>query len=375
MKIKLQNIKVRDVVNGYKDEGENGVVGYGGKLNIRPAFQREFIYGEKERDAVIKTLRSGFPLNTMYWSIDPDGNYELMDGQQRTVSICQYVTEIIPIRFDDGNELAFTSLTVDQQNQILDYELSVYICDGNPSEKLSWFRTINIAGKPLTNQELLNAMHTGAWLTDAKRWFSKTSAPAVQDGREKLVTGSPIRQDILETALRWISSGNIENYMNHHKDDDDARELWQYWQNVFDWVRQVFPNQDGARVKLMKGLEWGKFYNEYKDAELDAQNLEREITKLINDDEVENKRGIYEFLLTGDERTLNLREFDEKIKVKKYEEQKGICLAKNATCGNIYFEYDEMEADHIIPWSKGGKTTYENCQMLCRQCNRTKSGK
>jgi hypothetical protein len=375
MKIKLENIKVRDVVNGYNDDGENGVVGYGGKLNIRPAFQREFIYGEKERDAVIKTIRQGFPLNTMYWSIDPDGNYELMDGQQRTISICQYVTEIIPIRFDDGHELAFTSLTSDQQNQILDYELSVYVCEGTPSEKLSWFRTINIAGKPLTDQELLNAMHTGPWLTDAKRWFSKSSAPAVQDGRDKLVTGTPIRQEILETAIKWISGGNIEDYMNHHKDDEDAQELWQYWQAVFDWVKRIFPNQDSARAKLMKGLEWGKFYNEHKGDKLNVQDLEKQIVELINDDEVENKKGIYEFLLTGNERTLSLREFDEKIKIKKYEEQKGICTAKKAVCGNAHFEYDEMEADHVIPWSKGGKTIYENCQMLCKQDNRIKSGK
>lgn len=375
MEIKLQNIKVREVVNGYKDDGESGIVGFGGKLNIRPAFQREFIYGEKERDAVIKTLRQGFPLNTMYWSIDPDGNYELMDGQQRTVSICQYVTEIVPIRFDDGHELAFTSLTVDQQNQILDYPLSVYICEGTQSEKLAWFRTINIAGKPLFEQELLNAMHTGLWLTDAKRWFSKSSAPAIQDGRDKLVTGSSIRQDILETALRWISNGKIENYMNHHKDDKNAQELWQYWQAVFDWVKRIFPNQDSARGKLMKGLEWGMFYNEHKDDKLNAQDLEKQIVKLIEDDEVDNKKGIYEYLLTGDERTLSLRQFDEKTKVKKYEEQKGICVAKKAVCGNAHFEYDEMEADHIIPWHKNGKTVYGNCQMLCRQDNRTKSGK
>jgi len=375
MKIKLQNIKVRDVVNGYKDGGENGVIGYGGKLNIRPAFQREFIYGEKERDAVIKTLRQGFPLNTMYWSIDPDGNYELMDGQQRTISICQYVTEIIPIRFDDGHELAFTSLTTDQKDQILDYPLSIYICEGTDSEKLEWFRTINIAGKPLFEQELLNAMHTGPWLTDAKRWFSKSSAPAVQDGRDKLVAGSTIRQDILETALKWISSDKIEDYMNRHKDDRDAQELWQYWQAVFDWVKRTFPNQDSARVKLMKGLEWGVFYNNYKDKKLNSQDLEKKIVALIDDDEVGNKRGIYEYLLTGDERTLSLRQFDDKTKIKKYEKQKGICVAKNAICGNAHFEYDEMEADHIIPWSDGGKTTYENCHMLCRQDNRIKSGK
>lgn len=375
MRIELKNIKIREVVNGYKDEGEKGIVGYDGKLNIRPPFQREFIYGEKERDAVIKTIRQGFPLNTMYWSQDPDGNYELMDGQQRTISFCQYVTEIIPIRFDEEHELAFTSLTTDQQNQILDYELSIYICQGEPSEKLDWFRIINIAGKPLTDQELLNAMHTGAWLTDAKRWFSKSGAPAIQDGRDRLVTGSTIRQDTLETALKWISNNNIEGYMNHHKDDNDAQELWQYWQAVFDWVKRIFPNQDSDRARLMKGLQWGEFYNKYKEANLNAQELENLIRKLLLDDEIENKRGIYEYLLAGNERVLNLREFSENIKIKKYEEQKGFCVAKNAICGNSHFEYEEMEADHIIPWSKGGKTVYENCQMLCSQDNRIKSGK
>lgn len=352
MKIKLKNIKIREVVNGYKDDGENGIVGYGGKLNIRPAYQREFIYGEKERDAVIKTVRQGFPLNTMYWSVDEDGNYELMDGQQRTISICQYITQIIPIRFNDGRELAFTSLTQDQQEQILEYPLSIYICEGEPSEKLEWFRTINIAGKPLTNQELLNAMHTGPWLTDAKRWFSKTGAPAVQDGREKLISKSPIRQEVLEKALKWISKDNIENYMNIHKDDKDAQELWQYWQAVFDWVRRIFPNQDSARVKLMKDLEWGEFYNKHKDDKLNASKLEEKIVELIDDDEVENKKGIYEYLLTGNEKTLSLRAFDDKTKIKVYTTQKGICpICKK------HFEIDEMEADHITPWSKGGKTT------------------
>lgn len=380
MKIKLSGkdlpkITIRDLVNNYQDDGEEGVVGYGGKLNIRPPFQREFVYGERERDAVIKTVRQGFPLNTMYWSVDEDGNYELMDGQQRTVSICQYVTKIIPIKFDDGNELAFTSLPVDQQEQILNYELSVYVCEGEPSEKLSWFRTINIAGKPLSDQELLNAQHTGKWLTDAKRWFSKTGAPAVQDGREKLVSGSPIRQEILETALRWISSDHIEQYMNEHKDDADAQELWQYWLAVFNWVNRVFPNQDGARAKLMKGLEWGKFYNEHKDDKLDAVELEKQVVALIDDDEVDNKKGIYAYLLTNDERSLGLRDFDEKTKIKKYEEQKGICVAKKAVCGNAHFAFDEMEADHIVPWSKNGKTEYSNCQMLCMKDNRIKSGK
>ena len=364
MKIELKNIKIRDVVNGYKDSGEGGVVGYGGKLNIRPAFQREFIYGQKERDAVIRTVRAGFPLNTIYWSVDRDGGFELMDGQQRTISVCQYATEIIPIKFDDGYELAFNNLTADQQEKILDYDLSVYICEGTESEKLAWFRTINIAGKPLTDQELLNAMHTGPWLADAKRWFSKTGAPAYQIG-ENYVNGSPIRQDYLEKALDWISDGKIENYMSLHQQDKDAQELWQYFQEVVAWIERVFPEYR----KIMKGLEWGRFYSEHKDDKLNAANLEKRIAELIEDDEVDNKKGIYEYLLTGNEKTLNLRAFDEKTKVMQYEKQKGIC----PTCKK-HFEIEEMEADHIVPWHDGGKTIAKNCQMLCKIDNRMKSG-
>lgn len=365
MKITLKDIPIRDVVAGFENKDEEGVRGYGGRLNIRPAYQRAFIYDQKESDAVIRTMRADYPLNTMYWSVSLDGNYELMDGQQRTISICQYVTEIIPIKFDDGHELAFNNLTADQQKQILDYKLSVYVCEGTESEKLVWFKTINIAGKPLTDQELLNAMHTGPWLTDAKRWFSRTGGPGYKIG-EKYLNGTAIRQDYLEKALDWISEGKIENYMSLHQQDADAQELWQYFQAVIAWVERVFPEYR----KMMKGLGWGAFYNKHKGDTLNAAKLEKRIVELIEDDEVDNKRGIYQYLLTGDEKTLNLRPFDEKTKVRQYEKQKGIC----PVCEKHY-EIDEMEADHIVPWSKSGKTTPENCQMLCMKDNRTKSGK
>ena len=376
MEIKLsgkdfQKITIRDLVDGYVNNGEDGVRGFAGKLDIRPAYQREFIYGEKERDAVIKTVRAGFPLNTMYWSVNPDGNFELMDGQQRTISICQFVKEIIPIKFKDGHEMAFSNLPTDQQEQILKYELSVYVCEGEPSEKLEWFRTINIAGKPLSEQELLNAQHTGPWLADAKRWFSKTGCPAYQIG-EKYLNGSTLRQEYLEQALWWLSNGKIENYMSRHQQDSDAQELWQYFQSVIDWTKRVFPEYR----KMMKGLDWGKFYNEHKDDTLNAVKLEERIVELIDDDDddddVGNRKGIYEYLLTGDERTLSLRVFDDKTKIKQYEKQKGICPKCTAT---KHYEIDEMEADHIVAWSNGGKTIPENCQMLCMMHNRTKSGK
>lgn len=368
MKIDLKNIKVSDLVDGYKDKGEEGVRGYGGRLDIRPAFQREFIYEPKERNAVIETVRKNFPLNTMYWAVAGE-DFELMDGQQRTISVCRYVQGEFSVEID-GSPRFFGNLTQEKKQQILDYELQVYVCDGTDGEKLDWFKIINIAGKELSHQELRNAIYTGPWLADAKRWFSKSGAPAVQDGRDKLVKGKPLRQEVLETALDWISEGKIEAYMSAHQHDHDAQELWQYWQAVFDWVKRVFPNQDSARARLMYGQPWGKFYNKYKDEPLNAAELEKRIIQLIDDDEVENDRGIYAYLLTGEEKTLNLRTFDEKTKQKTYASQQGMC----PTCKK-HFTFQEMEADHILPWKDGGKTIPENCQMLCKMDNRTKGGK
>jgi hypothetical protein len=372
MKIDLKKVRVSELFECYEDKGEGGVRGYKGKLNIRPAYQREFIYRDTKRNAVIDTVRKGFPLNTMYWAVNDDG-FEVMDGQQRTISICQYVNGDFSIDFD-GMPRGFANLTQDLKRQILDYELHVYVCEGEDSEKLDWFKIINIAGEKLSDQELRNAIYTGPWLTDAKRWFSKKAGtPAMQDGRDKLVSGTPERQEILEKALDWLSGGEIEAYMGKHQHDADAQELWQYWQAVFDWVKRVFPNQDSARTRLMKGLPWGRLYNRHRDDKLNAAALEARIIELIADDEVDNKRGIYEYLLSGSEKTLNLRAFDEKTKQTIYAQQAGICPDCPPEKGP--FAMAEMEADHKTPWSKGGKTTSENCEMLCREHNRSKGGK
>lgn len=363
MKIELREIPVRELTEGYKDSNDAGVVGYGGRLNIRPAYQREFIYKEKQRNEVINTVRKAFPLNTMYWAVAGDG-FELMDGQQRTVSICQYVQGDYPVVLD-GSPRFFNNLTPEKQKQILDYELSVYVCDGEEGEKLDWFKIINIAGEKLTEQELRNAIYTGLWLADAKKWFSRTGGPASGIG-DKYLTGSPIRQDFLEKSLDWISEGKIEGYMSQHQHDAEAQELWQYFQEVIAWVERIFPTYRS----MMKGLDWGGFYNKHKNDKLNAVTLEQRIVEMIQDDEVNAKKGIYEYLLTGNEKTLSLRAFDEKTKVATYEKQKGIC----PVCGK-HFERGAMEADHIIPWSKGGKTVADNCQMLCMMDNRTKSGR
>ena len=361
MEIKLHEITIRDVVDGYEDNQENGVIGYGGKLDIRPPFQREFIYNEKERNAVIETINKDFPLNVMYWSKNGD-KYELLDGQQRTLSFCQYVNGDFSVDYK-----GFNNLPKDLQEKILNYKLMIYICEGTPSEKLDWFKIINIAGEKLTDQELRNSQYTGTWLHDAKRHFSKTGCPAYQIG-EKYLNGSTIRQDYLETALKWISDRDrceIEDYMGKHQNDSDANELWMYYQSVLDWVNRLFPKYR----KEMKGIDWGILYNEYKDQSYNSEKLELEVASLMMDDDVTNKKGIYSYLITGKEKYLNIRAFTDNQKREAYERQKGKC----PNCGKI-FAIEEMEADHITPWHEGGKTTPENCQMLCRECNRRKSG-
>src|ERR1039457_775237 len=295
MNIDLKEITVNDLTDGFKDNAEAGVVGYRGKLDIRPPYQREFIYKDKQRDAVIETVRNDFPLNVMYWAAREDGQFEVIDGQQRTLSVCQYVNGDFSIK-----GLAFHNLQNDHQQQILDYKCMVYFCSGTDSEKLEWFKTINIAGEKLTQQELRNAVYHGPWTADAKRYFSKTGCPAYAIG-EKYLDGVPIRQDYLETAIDWLSEGQIDEYMSKHQHDKDAKPLWVYFQMVIDWVKATFPDYR----REMKHVHWGPLYNEFKNKGLDSKELAKEVAKLMEDDEVEKKSGIYPYLLTKDERYLN----------------------------------------------------------------------
>lgn len=360
MEIDLKQISVRDVANGYLNDNEEGVVGYGGTLNIRPKYQREFVYKDKQRDSVIETVQKNFPLNVMYWVKNEDGTYEVLDGQQRTISICEYVTGSFSL-----NSMYFHNLTDVEQDQILDYKLMVYFCEGNDKEKLDWFKTINIAGEKLTNQELRNAIYTGTWLTEAKKYFSKTGCPAYSIGNDFL-TGSPIRQDYLETAISWLSNDNIEQYMAENQHKPNANELWLYFNNLISWVRVIFPRYR----REMKGVNYGILYNNFKDQPFDSAKLEIEITALMQDEDVTKKSGIYEYVLTRNEKYLNIRAFTDKQKREAYEKQNGICVK----C-NVEFEINEMEADHITPWHEGGRTNADNCQMLCKYDNRVKSGK
>lgn len=363
MKIQMHEIAIRDIFNGYLDSAENGVVAYAGELNVRPAFQREFVYKDKQRDEVINTVKKNFPLNVMYWVKGDNGGYELLDGQQRTISICQYLNGDFSLDYQ-----YFHNLTQEEQQQILDYKLMIYICEGTNKEKLDWFKIINIAGEKLTNQELRNAIYTGTWLTEAKKYFSKTSCPAYQIAN-KYLKGTPIRQDYLETVLKWIAAKEdteIELYMAKHQHDPNAAELWLYFNNVITWVKTYFPKYR----KEMQGVEWGLLYNKHAGKPLDAAALEKEVAKLMADTDVTKKAGIYSYVLDGDERNLSIRAFDARMKREAYEKQQGICIH----CKQ-HFELEEMEADHITPWHLGGATIASNCQMLCRDCNRRKSGK
>lgn len=402
-------MKLLTLIENYKDEGYEGVstkwtgkemgkISEAAVLNIRPPYQREFIYPNEKQQSVINTVRHGYPLNVMYWVKNKDGSYEVLDGQQRLLSILHFIagsgqgladfTTFTFSEFDEPDEMAFASLSENQQDQILSYPLQIYFCEGNDEEKLRWFKTINFAGEKLKPQELLNAFHTGAWLTNAKSYFSRlnTGASNYTTGKSAFIKGDADRQDLLEIALEWIADKEeikLQKYMSDHDKDPNANELKQYFQNVMTWVEDTFDTQHHYR-KEMKGLKWGILYNKYyeKTKSWDSKIIEDVVTNLMSDSDVKSKSGIYEYVLAGNiksgvfvpdstfENKLCIRTFDENIKREVYEEQKGICKI----CGK-HFDIKEMEADHIDPWHSGGKTTKDNCQMLCKHCNRTKSGK
>lgn len=387
MKINETKVTIRELVDGFGEDATTGqVVGYGGKLDIRPAYQREFVYPMDKQEAVINTIMQGFPLNIMYW-VDCNNNgckYEVMDGQQRTISICRFVNDQgISVKWG-GKDCNFSSLPADKQKEFLDYQLTVYRCSGTESEKLEWFEIINIAGVTLTKQELRNATYTGHWLEDAKKYFSKRGCAALKNlghaaGKNpfgdylSITEEDCIRQNMLELALEWIvefkkkedKSLTIEKYMAAHRNASDAAELKQHYENVMNWAKSNFKVY---RRGLLKGQKWGHLYAEHHSDKLNSDDIEKRIAELVEDETVTNQKGIVPYILTGNESKLNLRAFSEKEMQRKYDEQKGIC----PKCGK-HFDRIDMAGDHVVPWSKGGRTEYANLQMLCKDCNGRKS--
>ena len=373
MTIKQIEVTVGEITKGYTNNDEQGVRGYDGLLDIRPPYQREFIYNEKEQQAVITTVLAGYPLNVMYWvkrSEDAECPYEVMDGQQRTLSLCEYVAGKFSYDFKN-----FFNQPEDIRRKILDYKLTVYVCEGEASEKLEWFKTINIAGKALNEQEINNAIYAGPFVTDAKRHSSKSNCGAYRLGKD-LVNGTPIRQDFLKKALEWMADHEtrqghrqtIVGYMADHQHDPNANNLWSYFQTVLNWA---ITNFDMKKFKkIMKGLDWAELYDRFGSSTLDTATLAQRISSLMRDSEIQKQSGIIPFVLTGDEHYLDLRAFPEDIKLAVWEKQNHVC----PHCGKE-FDFEFMEGDHITPWRDGGRTVIENCQMLCMECNRRKGAK
>lgn len=403
---KDKGFTIRDLVNGYTDNDDgtttDNVLGYDRKLNIRPSYQRNSVYGPEKRNAVIETILDKCPLNTMYWVDNGDGTYECLDGQQRTLAICNFVASksgysVSHKSFPGDLAQDFDNLKAnfdDIAAAVLDYELDIYVCKGTASEKKLWFERINTSGEPLNDQELRNAAHTCRWLSDAKARFSTKTGRGVvlanehPDTRksEPLLNGEWNRQDYLKTALMWKAAAEgyvddqqgkaIDKYMNDQISKADASELWQYFSKVLEWVRSKFTTYD----KSLKGLNWGEIYEDYHRGDLDnfiikedAPVIQEKIIELIGDDEVTAKMaGIYQYIIYGKESKLNLRQFDEKVARQKYEEQGHRCPHCQREGINKEYAFSEMEADHIDPWRDGGKTIPSNCQMLCRHHNRSK---
>lgn len=385
MKINMIELPVKDLIVGYhEDNNTSRVVAWDGKLDVRPEYQREYVYADKERDAVINTVLQNFPLNIMYFVDRKDGTYEVLDGQQRIISICRYAHNMfsvkIPAATGGFNTVNYPSLfdgdedapDVYTRQMFENYKLMVYICEGSDKEKIDWFQIINIAGEKLEKQEIRNAVLHSSWLTDAKSVFSRRNC-AAHKHYGKYMAGDYIRQKYLETVFSWKADEEgitgkdaVDDYMKKHRNDKNADDLWYYFEAVFKWVRDNFGSFD----KSMKGVQWGLLYNRHKDDNLDSSELQKRVKELLSDVEIQKKSGIYEYLLTGKESCLNLRTFSNDEKLSIYHKQGGKC----AICGKP-FDFADMAGDHIKPWSRGGKTTIDNCQMLCTTCNLKKQAK
>lgn len=378
---------VGDVCKGFvfdKNEGK-GLFGLDGQLIIQPEYQRNYIYGDGKRDvAVVESLLKGYPLGLIYFVKNADGMYEVLDGQQRITSFARYVNKSWPFAVElDGKPRYFDSLDADQQKLIVDAPLTVYVCEGEPSEIQAWFETINIAGVPLVKQELRNAAYHGPFVTKAREVFSDTGNSNMNRW-QTYVSGDPKRQAILETALEWVSNGNIDDYMAQHRYDADIDELKNHFDTVIDWVDSVFEYTGSE----MCGREWGRLYREYHKNAYSKDTVAKRVNALLDDSQVGDKKGIFEYVLGGekDSRLLNVRVFDKKTIKAVYRKQttaaeaQGVsncplcAIGHDANAKRIYKE-SEMDADHVTAWSKGGATDEANCQMLCKTHNRAKGNR
>ena len=384
MEIARKSITIRELCEGYVNESEtqieDAVKAYGGKLCVRPAFQRAFVYDKKQENAVIDTAMKGFPLNIMYWVDNGDGTYDCLDGQQRTISLCNFVDGISSFSaewFNGGKKNyihTIQRIDPDMYERFMNYELEVYICRGAKAERMEWFRTINIAGEELYPQELRNANYVSPWLTDAKRYFSKANASSTAKCPAERVGGqytnkNANRQEILAPVISWFigstEDADLCQYMEDHINDPDASELWNYFNNIIDWINEIFP---GVYDKGMASVNWGALYNQYGEDDLDPDDICAKFDELIEfkaSKELDiSVAKIVEYCITRDEKLLKHRQFSEPQRSTLYNRQNGIC----PDCGQHFLKAD-MHAHHIVPWYNGGLTEISNGVMLCKECH------
>lgn len=380
------DLTVEDVCKGfvYNEYEGKGLFGLSGKLTIQPEYQRNYIYADGKKDvAVINSLLKGYPLGLIYFTKVDEDKFEVLDGQQRITSFGRFVTGKFAIKDSNGMEQYFSGLAEDLKEKILKSGLTIYECEGTESEIKEWFKTINIVGVPLNEQELSNAIHSGPFVTRAKEEFSNSQNANVQKW-SAYISGNVNRQDYLRTALDWVSKGNIDSYMSQHRYDDNITELKTYFNSVIDWISSIFTDVDST----MCGRDWGRLYETYHKNSYDPNEVSKKLQELLEDSYVNDKKGIYEFILGGciDTKLLNVRVFDEPTKKSVYAKQtneakeKGIsncplCALGSDNNKTRIWKQNEMDADHVTAWSKGGATDKANCQMLCKTHNRAKGNK
>ncbi|MCQ2198232.1 MAG: DUF262 domain-containing protein [Paludibacteraceae bacterium] len=387
MKTQLRtDITIADICKGfvYNELEGKGLFGLDGKLTIQPEYQRNYIYADGKRDvAVIDSIIKGYPLGILYFNKVGEDRYEVLDGQQRITSFGRYVTKKFAIKDSNGLEQYFNGLPKDLQDKIMQTPLLIYICEGEESEIKEWFKTINIAGVPLKEQELLNAIYSGPFVTLAKAEFSNSQNANVQKW-SAYISGSVIRQDFLHTALDWVSKGEIDNYMSSHRQDTNINELKAYFTSVIDWVSTTFNSVE----KEMCGLEWGRLYEKYHNQAYSSDDIDKKVKELYGDPYVKNRKGVFEYVLGGciEHKLIEVRVFDEATKKSVYAKQTKVAEANGhsncplCACGSNsnktrIWKLSEMDADHVTAWSKGGATDASNCEMLCVTHNRAKGNK
>lgn len=386
MKTELRtDITISDLCKGfqYNENEGKGLFGMNGKLIIQPEYQRNYIYNDGKKDvAVVQSVLRGFPLGLIYFTLRDDEMYEVLDGQQRITSLGRFFTNKLPIVYD-GREQNYNSLDEDLKKKFSETPLTIYICQGTEKEIKDWFQIINIGGVRLNDQEMRNAIYSGPFVTALKALYSNSTNP-LQQKWGSYIKGDPKRQEVLETALDWVSRGNIDGYMAEHRKDTDIHPVTNYFDSVIDWVSSVFPKLYPDQC----GLEWGDLYERFHNTPYNPDKMDADVAKLMADECVTNKKGIFEYLLGGSSDTtlLNIRLFDNHTIKTVYERQtqeanaRGVsncplCAISDGPNKKRIYKLTEMDADHVTAWSKGGATDISNCQMLCKTHNRTKGNR